>query len=44
MGDLGENRWNNYQRQNSPYFNNIRYEYCPNGSVQDGAQLIIELR
>lgn len=43
-GDLGENRWNNYQRKNSPYFNNIRYEYCPNGSVQDGAQLIIELR
>lgn len=43
-GDLGEKRWNNFWRQNSPNYNNIRYEYCPNGSVQDGAQLIIELR
>ena len=43
-GDLGESRWNNYWRKNSPYFNNIRYEYFHNGCVQDGAQLIIELR
>lgn len=40
-GDLGEERWSNHK--SSPVFNNIEYIYYKNSSVQDGAQLIIEL-
>lgn len=43
-GDLGKARWSNYFHRQSPSFGNITYDFVENENIQDGAQLIIELR